>query len=167
MLKKNNINTIINLLIMTLLLVIIVFGRQSHYEEPEDIEEQSNLICPKELETEYQEDTIYYQKLSYKKFKKKLAGNDLVTIGIIDSTSPTNQKFLELINRTAYSTNEIIYILDISKISKKNTIEFYDIDERLSNLEYNYIMRIKDNKIYSITEYNQEELNTLIEKVGD
>jgi len=163
---KKNINIIINLLVITLLLVIIL-GQHQHYKEFEEPEEEAEIVCPKELQEEYQEDTIYYQKLSYKKFKKKLNSNNLITIAIIDSTSSTNNKFLELVNRTSYTTNEIIYVLDISKLSKKNTIEFYEIDERLSNLEYNYIMKIKNNIIYSLTEYNQEELNTLIEEVGD
>ena len=72
-----------------------------------------------------------------------------------------------MINKTAYYTNTKIYLLEVNKLSKKNTIAFYEIDERLSNLETNYIISTSNNEILSITTFDNAKLNKIVEGLGE
>lgn len=131
-------------------------------------EEQLEIIkyCPKE-DSKYNDKKVYYNTLNYKTFKKLMTKNTVVTIGIVDKKTSTSNKFIEYINRLSYNNNKSYYLMDINKLSKKNLIAFYELDERLKELDNNYIITIKKNKIISITMIEEEEINTLIERFGE
>lgn len=131
-------------------------------------EEQLEIIkyCPKE-DSKYNDKKVYYNTLNYKTFKKLMTKNTVVTIGIVDKKTSTSNKFIEYINRLSYNNNKSYYLMDINKLSKKNLVAFYELDERLKELDNNYIITIKKNKIISITMIDEEEINTLIERFGE
>lgn len=72
-----------------------------------------------------------------------------------------------MINKIAYYKNTKIYLLEINKLSKKNTIAFYELDERLSSLETNYILSVSNNQILSITTFTNDKLNKIVEGLGE
>ena len=166
MLKKHGPITITLILIIILLLIsnICLFHYKNHKED-----EQLEVIkyCPQEIDTEYDETKTYYTELNYKTFKKLMKKDNVFIIGIVDKNSTTSNKFRELMNEYTYKNNINTYILDISKLSKKNLVSFYEIDERLPELESNYIITIKKNKILSITTMENEEINTILESLGE
>ena len=116
---------------------------------------------------EYKENKKYYAKINYSKFKSLYKKNNVSTIAIIDNSSKTYNKFIELINKTAFYKNTKIYLFEISKLSRKNEIAFYNLDDRLKSLETNYIIVVSNNKILSITTFENSEINKLIESLGD
>lgn len=132
-------------------------------------EEQLEIIkyCPREEDSKYNEKKVYYNTLNYKTFKKLMTKNTVVTIGVVDKKTSTSNKFIEYINRLSYNNNKSYYLMDINKLSKKNLVAFYELDERLKELDNNYIITIKKNKIISITTIDEEEINTLIERFGE
>jgi len=109
----------------------------------------------------------YYATIGYKKFKKLYKSDKVTTIAIVDNTTNTHDKFIEMINKTAYYKNTKIYLMEISKLSKKNTVAFYELDDRLSSLETNYIIVVSNNKILSVTTFDSDKLNKIIEGLGD
>ena len=56
-------------------------------------------------------------------------------------------------------------VLDLSKLSKKNNIAFYEIDERLSKIEGNYMITTKDSEIIAITEIEPSQIGSLIKEM--
>ena len=50
-------------------------------------------------------------------------------------------------------------------MSKKNSVAFYEMDERLSEIDGNYLITINNKKIISITEVEQSEISTLIKEM--
>ena len=100
--------------------------------------------------------------ISYSQYNKLLKNKEVFTLAVIDNSSNTYDKFLELINKLAFFKNTKIYLLETSKLSKKNIVSFYNLDERLSSLESNYIISIFNKKVVSITEFNNEDLINLI-----
>ncbi|MGN1337564.1 MAG: hypothetical protein ACI4WW_03725 [Candidatus Coprovivens sp.] len=111
---------------------------------------------------DYDASTIYYTKINYKQYKKIISQKKISTIAIIDNSSKTYNKFLEMINKISYYNNSNIYLFDTSKLSKKEQIEFFELDERLKDLNSDYIVQIKNNKIISVISYDTEELNNIV-----
>ena len=111
---------------------------------------------------DYDASTIYYTKINYKQYKKIISQKKISTIAIIDNSSKTYNKFLEMINKISYYNNSNIYLFDTSKLSKKEQIEFFELDERLKDLNSDYIIQIKNNKIISVISYDTEELNNIV-----
>ena len=72
-----------------------------------------------------------------------------------------------MINKTAYYKNTKIYLLELSKLSKKNEVSFYEIDERFKELESNYIITVSNNEILSITTFDNSKINLIIEGLGE
>ena len=73
-----------------------------------------------------------------------------------------SNSFKELINKTSYYKDITINLLELSKLSKKNEIAFYEIDERFSKLESDYIIVVKDKKILTLIDFESADLNTLL-----
>jgi len=67
----------------------------------------------------------------------------------------------------SYYKNTKMYLLEINKLSRKNEIAFYNLDDRLRDLETNYIITVSNNKIISITTFENTELNKIIEGLGE
>lgn len=118
--------------------------------------------CP-EPDKEYQENKKYYKEINYKQFKEINKKNNLTYIAVVDNSSSTYNKFLELINKLSYKYETKIYVLEISKLNKKNTVSFYDIDERFRKTGSNFIICTKKNKILSFTDFDNEKINNYIE----
>ncbi len=167
MLKKTR-NYIIPFLIIIIILLIVSnlhFIKKSKNVDNDKLEVIK--YCPLNIDGQYNSKTKYYTTLNYKTFKKLMTKNTIATIGIVDSTSSTSNKFTEYVNKQSYYNNTNMYILDVSKLSKKDLIAFYELDEQLKDIEGSYIITIKKNKLLSITIIDNEQLNVLLERYGE
>jgi hypothetical protein len=137
------------------------------FNKPEVKESKSEEIVfyQKCTDLNYKENKKYYKEINYKKFKTLYKKKDIYTIAIIDNTSNTYKSYLSLINHIAYYKSTNMLVLDLSKLSKKNSVEFYELDERLSKLEGNYIITTRKNKIISITEIEPSQIGSLIKEM--
>lgn len=164
--KKTNYSYIICITIIIILLIsniYLIYSYKNINKEDKVIEE----VLFTKTEDNYNPDKKYYATISYNKFKSLYKSNKITTIAVIDNTSNTHEKFKELINKTAYYKSTKIHLLEVNKLSRKNEIAFYDLDERLPELESNYIITVSNNKIISITSFENTELNKLIEGLGE
>ena len=158
---KKNIPIIINVLLVITNKNFIFFDKkETIIKEPEEI-----VFYQKCTNMNYKENKKYYKEINYKKFKSLYKKNDIYTVAIIDNTSNTYKSYLSLINHIAYYKSTNIFVLDISKLSKKNNIAFYELDDRLSKLEGNYIITTKKKKIISITEVEPSQIGSLIKEM--
>ncbi|MGN1337023.1 MAG: hypothetical protein ACI4WW_00910 [Candidatus Coprovivens sp.] len=114
---------------------------------------------------DYNEDKKYYKEINYSKFKKLYKKDTVYNIAVIDNTSNTYDSYLSLLNHVAYYKSTNIFVLDLSKLSKKNNIAFYEIDERLSKIEGNYMITTKDSAIIAITEIEPSQIGSLIKEM--
>lgn len=151
---------IIILLVMTNIYFIFFDKKETITQEPEEI-----VFYQKCTNMNYKENKKYYKEINYKKFKSFYKKNEIYTIAIIDNTSNTYKSYLSLINHMAYYKSTNIFVLDISKLSKKDNIAFYEIDDRLSKIKGNYIITIKKKKIISITEFEPSQIGSLIKEM--
>ena len=85
----------------------------------------------------------------------------------MDNSSNTYNKFIEMINKLSYYKSTKIYLLELSKLSKKDEISFLEIDNHLKELETNYIITIKNKQIISITTFDNDNINFIIEGLGE
>ena len=90
-------------------------------------------------------------------------GKESATIAVVDNTSNTYDKFIEFINKTSYYNDLNINLLITSKLSKKNLVDFYELDDRFADLESNYIIVVKNNKVLALVELSNVDLVDLIE----
>lgn len=165
--QKNNHSFKMLLRIFVILIIIsniFLFTAYNHAIKEKTITEE---IIYKETSKDYNEEEKYYANIKYKKFSDLWKSNELSTIAIVDNSSPTYNKFIKMINKIAYYKNTKIYLLETSKLSKKDEIKFYDLNENFSKLETNYLLTISNKKIISITEFNNDELNKIIERIGE
>ena len=121
----------------------------------------------KETKKDYNKENKYYANIKYKKFEELWKSNKISTIAIVDNSTTTYNKFIEMINKLAYYKNTKIYLLETSKLSKKEEIKFFDLNKKFSELETNYIITISNKKIVSVTTFNNEKLNEIIEGIGE
>lgn len=167
--KKNTLKNKTNIIYIAIITILVIanicflWAYISTDKEEKIVEE----VLFKEAEGEFNADKKYYATLSYTKFKKLYKADSITTIAVVDNSTNTHDKFIEMINKTAYYKNTKIYLLEINKLSKKNSIAFYDLDERLSTLETNYIISVSNNKILSITTFDNERLNKIVEGLGE
>ena len=140
---------------------IFLLYKCNHIKEIE-INEKVILRSP---EAEFDANTEYFNNISYKNLKKLLKKEKTYTLAIIDKSSNTYNKFKEMINKISFYKNTEIYMLELNKLSKKDTIAFYELDESLSKLNNNYIITIKKDKVLSITTFEQEKINEIIEEM--
>ena len=153
-------------LIIILILIIsnIFFIVQSMKTTPE-VETEEFVFYQKCSEMNYKENKKYYKKIDYKKFKKLYKQNKIYNIAIIDNTSPTYNSYLTLLNHIAYYKSTNIFVMDLSELSNKNSVEFYELDERLINLEGNYMITTKKKNIIAITEVEPSQIGSLIKEM--
>ena len=71
--------------------------------------------------------------------------------------------FVEYINKKAYYERTNINLIELSKLSKKNEVAFYNLNDRFSKLESDYIILVSDSKIISVIEFSKSDLNSLVE----
>lgn len=165
--KPNNNKVIILFICIIIVLIISNIYFISIYNKTNKEDKITQEILFRETDEDYQDNKKYYATISYKKFKKLYKDEDITTIAILDNTTNTHDKFIEMINKIAYYKNTKIYLLEINKLSKKNTIAFYELDERLSSLETNYILSVSNNQILSITTFTNDKLNKIVEGLGE
>ena len=160
--SKNKKNKIIITLVIVALFIgnILLLCRMITLEK--NIKKDSEFVYKVEIKGKYNSAKKYYMPISFGEYNKLLKKKELFTLAVIDNSSNTYNKFLELVNKIAFYKNTKIYLLDTSKLSKKNTVLFYNLDDRLSSLESNFIINVYNNKIISITEFNNEDLINLI-----
>ena len=163
--KKKKINIIPIVIIVFLCLTNLILLNACFTLKETEVETQEILF--KETNDEFNANKKYYATLEYKKFKKLYKSNSLVTIAIVDNSTSTYDKFIEMINKTAYYKNTKIYLLKVNKLSKKNEKAFYNLDDRFKELESNYIITVRKNKILSLTTYDNQYLNKIIEGIGE
>jgi len=154
--KKFLIFIIILLLILDLVLLIKYINKGNEKQpEPEII----HIIA------KYDNSKMYYSQLTYADFKKLYKSNKLSYIAVTDKSSGTYGEYIELINRYSFNNNRKIYLLEKNKLSTNDLKAFYEIDERLEQLETNYFILVKDNKIITITEFKDETLDVIIQSL--
>lgn len=154
---------IISIIIFILLIINIIYVYKYINYRPSPIEE----IKYTEKDDKYDSTKKYYTNIKYDHFKKLYKSQDISTIAIVDNSSKSYNKFIELINKLSYYKETKIYLLETSKLSRKNEIAFYNTDDRLKKLETNYIITISNNKILSITTFEESEINKLIKGLGE
>ena len=165
--KKINIIEKITLIIIIIILVIsnIYFIYKSYQTSKQSIINEENIY--EKIDDKYDKNKKYYKTINYKTFKHYFEGSDLKTIAVIDNSSNTYEKFLETINKISFYKRTNIYLLETSKLSKKNEISFYEIDERLSTLKSDYLITVKEEKILSLTSFDNINLNLIEEGIGE
>lgn len=163
--KSHSINILLIIIIIILVLsnIYLIVSYKNLNKEDYIIEE----VLFTETSKDFNATTKYYANIKYKKFDSLWKSNEISTIAIVDNSSTTYNKFIQMINKMAYYKNTKIYLLETSKLSKKDELKFYEKDKRLSELESNYIITISNKKIISITTFDNNELNKVIEGLGD
>lgn len=161
------------LIFTIILMLIIAFLAVSNYRNKNKYEEENSEVLITEefvfepIGKEYDSNKKYYKAIDYTKFKQYFKGDKLRTIAVIDNSSTTYNKFLETINKIVFYKNTNIYLLETSKLSRMNLIDFYEIDDRFGDLSSNYIITVQDNKILSLTIFQNEDLNLIEEGIGE
>ncbi len=165
--KKINIIEKITLIIIIIILVIsnIYFIYKSYQTSKQSIINEENIY--EKIDDKYDKNKKYYKTINYKTFIHYFEGSNLKTIAVIDNSSNTYEKFLETINKISFYKRTNIYLLETSKLSKKNEISFYEIDERLSTLKSDYLITVKEEKILSLTSFDNINLNLIEEGIGE
>lgn len=163
--RKNKKNLILGIIISVLAILNIVLTYCCITLSKEDKVTQEILY--KETTDDYDAEEQYYSIIQYKKFKTLLKNDEVSTIAILDNSSNTQNKFLEMINKISYYKNTKIHLLEVSKLSKKNEISFYEVDERFKKLETNYIITVNQGKVLSITTFDSTKLNKIVEGIGE
>ena len=160
--KHNKVIMLYVILIIILLILVVsnVYFINKLSNQPEE-------YVYEKVEGSYDKNKEYYKRIKYSKFKKYLKSDKERVIAVLDNSSNTYNKFLEVINKIAYYRRINIYLLETSKLSNKDVIAFYNIDERFKELNSNYIMVVRNNKILSITTFNNEYLNKFEEGIGE
>lgn len=155
-----------NIMLSLLLIILIIVNIYTIIKSIKEKQEAPyNEIVINTCENEFDSDQKYYTEITFKRFQSLLKSKETFTVAIIDNSSKTYNKFIETINKIAYYKNTNLYLLEISKLSKKNEITFYELDERLKKLESDYMITIHDEKIISITSFNEYYLNVINESL--
>ena len=72
-----------------------------------------------------------------------------------------------MINKMAYYKSTKMYVIRLNKLTTKQEVEFYNLDEKLSKLESNYIITVSNSKILSITTFDEEKINVIEKELGE
>lgn len=153
--------------IICLIVILLTANIYLVIKQMSPVEQKDCHLCINEIKKDpkikYQNNKKYYEIINYKKFLKLYKKDAISMIAIIDNSSSTYDKFKEYINKLSFYEEKNIYVLEKSKLSKKNQISFYGLNNEFSKLDYEYIITVKNQKILSTLKYNSEELNSLIE----
>ncbi len=163
--KKDTILFIVLIgIILVLVMTNIYFIRKSYKNK--NVVTNEEYVYEK-VEGPYDKEKEYYIKIGYSKFKKYYKDDKVRIVAIIDNSSNTYNKYLEVVNKLAYYNGINIYLLETSKLSTKNEIDFYGLDDRFRTLKSNYIVTIRDSKILALTTFENEYLNILEKGIGE
>lgn len=154
----------ISLIIIFFLLVsnIILINTHSINEELDE-----EIVYFKPTEDEYNAKTKYYAEIGFKKLKKLYKANTVTTIAVVDSKSNISESFIKTINKMAYYKSTKIYVVKLNKFTTKQEAEFYNLDDRLSKLDSNYIITVNNSKIISVTTFDEEKINIIEKALGE
>jgi len=147
--KKN-----IILLIILLVSVFIIFNQNTKKENIETITIKEKAKKNKEQKKD--------NTIDFKQFNKYLEKEKVYTFAITTQNSNISKKFSELINTMSIIYQDNIYILKIDSLTKKEKAKYYNIDNRLSTLESDFIIKTYNNKIIMITTIDKDNIDTLI-----
>lgn len=162
--KNNQLLLIIPWLLIVLLIILnLNLNKKLSNAEKQQATDQPCLTERKKDDSKYSDSQKNYKEINYKTFKKLYKGKESVTIAVVDNTSNTYDKFIEFINKTSYYNDLNINLLITSKLSKKNLVDFYELDDRFADLESNYIIVVKNNKVLALVELSNVDLVDLIE----
>lgn len=162
--KNNQLLLIIPWLLIVLLIILnLNLNKKLSNAEKQQATDQPCLTERKKDDSKYSDSQKNYKEINYKTFKKLYKGKESVTIAVVDNTSNTYDKFIEFINKTSYYNDLNINLLITSKLSKKNLVDFYELDDRFVDLESNYIIVVKNNKVLALVELSNVDLVDLIE----
>ncbi len=162
--KNNQLLLIIPWLLIVLLIVLnLNLNKKLSNAEKQQTTDQPCLTERKKDDSKYSDSQKNYKEINYKTFKKLYKGKESATIAVVDNTSNTYDKFIEFINKTSYYNDLNINLLNTSKLSKKNLVDFYELDDRFADLESNYIIVVKNNKVLALVELSNVDLVDLIE----
>lgn len=162
--KNNQLLLIIPWLLIVLLIILnLNLNKKLSNAEKQQATDQPCLTERKKDDSKYSDSQKNYKEINYKTFKKLYKGKESATIAVVDNTSNTYDKFIEFINKTSYYNDLNINLLITSKLSKKNLVDFYELDDRFADLESNYIIVVKNNKILALVELSNVDLVDLIE----
>lgn len=164
MVKKKQTKYVYIGIILILIITNMCLAISYYHRDIQETIQEIKYIPTKE---EYNNKEKYYEKIDYKRLNKILKDNKVHTIAVVNNNSSTALKYRELINKTAYYNRIKICLIDTNSLSKKELISFYEIDERLSKQDDNYIITIKNNKILSITTFELDKINEIIKEMGD
>lgn len=162
--KNNQLLLIIPWLLIVLLIILnLNLNKKLSNAEKQQATDQPCLTERKKDDSKYSDSQKNYKEINYKNFKKLYKGKESATIAVVDNTSNTYDKFIEFINKTSYYNDLNINLLITSKLSKKNLVDFYELDDRFADLESNYIIVVKNNKVLALVELSNVDLVDLIE----
>lgn len=162
--KNNQLLLIIPWLLIVLLIILnLNLNKKLSNAEKQQATDQPCLTERKKDDSKYSDSKKNYKEINYKTFKKLYKGKESATIAVVDNTSNTYDKFIEFINKTSYYNDLNINLLITSKLSKKNLVDFYELDDRFADLESNYIIVVKNNKVLALVELSNVDLVDLIE----
>ena len=113
-LQKNKLIIIFLIVSIILNFALIYF----HFINKNCVEVQEVLFT--ETKKDFNSEKKYYATIDYNKFKKLFKSEKLSTIAVLDNSSNTHDKFIELINSISYYKSTKIYLLETSKLSKKS-----------------------------------------------
>ncbi len=164
--QKSNKTTIVLIVLTTIFFISNIFLLYKINNQPNNKKVVEEVLY-KETKKNYEDAKKYYTNINFKKYKKLLKKEELITVAIVDNSSNTYNKFIEMINKLSYYKSTKIYLLELSKLSKKDEISFLEIDNRLKELETNYIITIKNKQIISITTFDNDNINFIIEGLGE
>lgn len=156
---KYNIFLLIVIIILVLIDIYLIFIDRKN----DNVEDMVYYVETKE---DYDSNKKYYTTIKIKKFKKLLRNNDVSTIAIIDNSSSILDKFLIMINKMAYYRSTKIYVLYLDKLSDEDLVYYYNIDDSLSKLDSNYIITVSNNKILSVTYFDEDNIHIIEESLG-
>lgn len=162
--KNNQLLLIIPWLLIVLLIILnLNLNKKLSNAEKQQATDQPCLTERKKDDSKYSDSQKNYKEINYKTFKKLYKAKESATIAVVDNTSNTYDKFIEFINKTSYYNDLNINLLITSKLSKKNLVDFYELDDRFADLESNYIIVVKNNKVLALVELSNVDLVDLIE----
>ena len=161
---SKKLNKISLILIFFLLVSNIILINTHSLNDKEELEE---IVYFRKTEDKYSADKKYYAQISYKKFKKLYKANNISTIAVIDSKSNVSQMFIKMINKMAYYKSTKIYTIEINKLSNKQEVAFYNLDDRLGELDSNYIITVCNSNIVSITTFDEDNINIIEKELGE
>ena len=150
------------LTIILLIISIIINIYLINKDKKKIYKEEINIIEKTKEESEvYNKNKKYYTKLNYKKFIKLYKDNNIHIIAITNNLNNSKNKFIDYINKCNYYDNKTTFLLIPDELSKKNQAKYYNLNESF-NYKGNYIIKVKNSKILSVTYIEDKYLDELL-----